>query len=455
MARTLTPRDAHVIMGELVRQGTAQTNISIVNTSDFVSAGETLLATGMENVFNTIHLFMGRIMFASRPYDALLKLIDAIDTGIYTHRMAKVSYYSLDPVATGHSNTDLFLNLADGFTAGQNPDANGTPQSTKSQWEQNQRPSAVFNFGGTDEWQFPLTMYEDQVQQAFRNEAEFNSFIEGYMTEHRNDYESQREAFNRMTILSKVGQVYDMASVMPGSVRNMTTAYNQKFGTNYTSAQLRTTYLKQFLEFFVAEFKADSGYLRERSANYHWSVPKTFRGATHHILRHTPYADQRVYLYSRLYKDAESLVMPEIFNDEYLDLDTQYQDMTYWQSNIDNASRSKVYIKPAVIDTDSSSATYGTQIAGADVELDYVIGMICDVDSLMTDFQLEVARTTPVEARKGYRNTWLTVQRNAIVDPTENTILYYMDDTDVTTEGGDTTEGGNATEGSTKSTKKS
>lgn len=439
MARTLTPKDAHVIMGELVRQGTAQTNISIVNTSDFVSAGETLLATGMENVFNTIHLFMGRIMFASRPYDALLKLIDAIDTGIYTHRMAKVSYYSLDPVATGHSNTDLFLNLADGFTAGQNLDGNGTPQSTKSQWEQNQRPSAVFNFGGTDEWQFPLTMYEDQVQQAFRSESEFNAFIEGYMTEHRNDYESQREAFNRMTILSKVGQVYDMASVMPGSVKNMTTAYNQKFGTNYTSAQLRTTYLKQFLEFFVAEFKADSGYLRERSANYHWSVPKTFRGATHHILRHTPYADQRVYLYSRLYKDAESLVMPEIFNDDYLDLDTQYQDMTYWQSNVDNASRSKVYIKPAVIDTDSSSATYGTQIAGADVELDYVIGMICDVDSLMTDFQLEVVRTTPVEARKGYRNTWLTVQRNAIVDPTENTILYYMDDSDVTTGTGKTT----------------
>jgi hypothetical protein len=125
--------------------------------------------------------------------------------------------------------------------------------------------------------------------------------------------------------------------------------------------------------------------------------------------------------------------MPEIFNDDYLDLDTQYQDMTYWQSNVDNASRSKVYIKPAVIDTDSSSATYGTQIAGADVQLDYVIGMICDVDSLMTDFQLEVARTTPVEARKGYRNTWLTVQRNAIVDPTENTILYYMDDSDVTT----------------------
>lgn len=438
MSRTLTPKDAHAIMSDLVRQGTAQKNISIVDTSDFVSAGETLLATGMENVFNTIHLYMGRIMFASRPYDALLKLIDAINTGVYTHRMAKVSYYSLDPVATGHSNTDLFLNLADGFTAGENK-KNDKAQSTKSQWEQNQRPSVVFNFGGTDEWQFPITMYEDQVQQAFRSEAEFNSFIEGYMTEHRSDYESQREAFNRMTILSKVGQVYDMASVMPGSKKNLTTEFNKKFGTNYTSAQLRSTHLKEFLEFFVAEFKADSGYMRERSANYHWSVPKEFRGKTHHILRHTPYADQRVYLYSRLFKDAESLVMPEIFNDDYLDLDTQYQDMTYWQSNSDNDSRSKVYIKPAVIDTDTNSATYGTQVPGADVQLDYVVGMICDVDSLMTDFQLEVARTTPVEARKGYRNTWLTVQRNAIVDPTENTILYYMDDSDVTTGTGKTT----------------
>ena len=426
MAKTLTPKDAHVIMGALVRQATGQSNISIQTTNDFVSAGQTVLQTGMENVFNSINILMGRIIIASRPYKALLTLMDSIETGEFTHRFEKVSFYSLDPMASGNFNTDLYTNLADGFTAGENKDANGDPQSTKSQWEQNQRPCKVFNFGGSDVWDTCITLYEDQVQQAFRNEEEFNRFIAGYIREHENDYESQREAFNRMIMLNKIGQVYDMDamySAMPGSVINLTDAYNTKFGTNYTSEQLRTTYLKSFAEFFVAEFKAQSEYMRERSARYHWSVPITYRGKTHNILRHTPYADQRVYLFDRLFKDVEALVMPEIFNEQYLDIDTQYQAVSYWQSNYSDAVRPQVKVKPAVVNPSN-----GLQTEGNAVELPYVVGMICDRDAMLTDFQIETARTTPVEARKGYRNTWLHVAKNGICDPTENTILFIMKD---------------------------
>ena len=423
MARTLTPKDAHVIMGALVRQATGQADISVADTSDFISAGEKVLATGTENVFNSINLLMGRIIIASRPYKALLTLMDAIDTGEFTHRFEKISFYSLDPLASGNFNTDLYTNLADGFTAGENKDGNGDAQSTKSQWEQNQRPSAVFNFGGSDVWDTCITLYEDQVQQAFRNEEEFNRFIAGYIREHENDFESQREAFNRMIMLNKIGQIYDMQSVMDGSCVNLTYEFNQKYGTNYTSAQLRTTYLKQFAEFFVAEFKAQLEYMSERSAKYHWSVGITHRGATHCILRHTPKADVRCYLYSRIWKDVEASVLPEIFNDEWLDLDTQYQPVSYWQTNYTDAKRSKVDVYPAIVNTST-----GVQAKGDRVQLDYVVGLICDRDAMLTDMQIETARTTPVEARKGYRNTWLHVAKNGICDPTENAILFYMAD---------------------------
>lgn len=428
MARTLTPKDAHVIMGELVRMATGQEQIKVVDTSSFVSAGELVLSTGMENVYDKLNILMGRIYYATRKYNAQLTLMDAINTNEFTHRFEKVSFYSLDPLASGNFNTDLYTNLADGFTAGENKDGNGDPQSTKSQWEQNQRPFAVFNYGGSSVWDFCVTMYEDQVQQAFRNEQEFIGFINAYMTEHANDLESQREAWNRMILLNKVAQTYAMSSDMPLSVKNLTAAYNSRFGTNYSSAQLRSTYLKSFLEFFVAEMKTDLNYIKERSANYHWSVPITYRSKTHKILRHTPLADTHIYLFDRLYKDAESMVMPEIFNDEYLDINN-YQPITYWQSNEDDATRSKVKVAPAIIDTDTShTSTYGTQIKGSDVELDYVVGLITDRDGLMTDFQIESARTTSIEARKGYRNTWLHVAKGAISDPTEKTILYYMAD---------------------------
>lgn len=428
MARRLQPTDAHVFMTELVRLATGQESMEVVDTSTFTSAGEMVWNTGVENVYNKMNILMGKIYFAARKYSADLTLMDSISTDEYTHRFAKVSYYALDAIASGNFNTDLYTNLADGFTNGQNKDGNGDAQSTKSQWEQNQRPFAVFNYGGSSVWDFCVTLYEDQVQQAFRNEAEFNAFIENYMIEHGNDLESQREAWNRMTLLNKIGQTYDMSSVMPGSVKNLTKLFNDKFGTNYTSQQLRTVYLKNFLEFFVAEMKADIEYLKERSAAYHWSVPITYRSKTHRILRHTPYSEAHVYLFNRLYKDAESMVLPEIFNDDLLRLEN-YQPITFWQCNETDADRPKVKVTPSIIDTDTThTGTYGTQIKGDEVSLDYVVGLISDRDGLMTDFQIESARTTPVEARKGYRNTWLHFAKNSICDPTEKTILYIMKD---------------------------
>lgn len=434
MGKVLTPKDAHLLIGELARMVTGQQSIQVVDTSSFVSAGEMIMSSAIENVYNQFNILMGKVYWATRRYNAVLNKMDAISTGEFTHRFAKVSYYSLDPMASGCFNTDLYTNLADGFTNGQNKDGNGDPQSVKSQWEQNQRPFKVFNYGGTDVWDFCVTQYEQSIKQALRSETEFIAYVEGYMTEHANDLETQREAWDRMLMINKIAQTYAMSDVMTGSVKNLTTLYNQKYGTNLSSEQLRTTYLKEFLAFMVAEIKADQSYLTERSINYHWSVPITYRGKTHHILRHTPVADQYIYLYSRLFRDAEALVLPEIFHDEKLRL-SNYQDVTFWQSNENEAARSKVKCAPAIIDTDTThTSTYGTQIKGADVELDYVVGFITDRDGLLSDFQIERAETTSLEARKLYRNTWLHIAKNGICDPTENCILYIMDDSGLTPE---------------------
>lgn len=429
MARVFTPQDCHVLMNLLVNQATGQDDFGKVDSSNFVSAGEKVLATGFENVFNSIGLVYGRLIIASRGYKAQLTLMDSISTEEYSHLIRKVSFYSKGAKESGNFNTDLFTNLADGFTNGQNKDSNNNPQSTKSQWEQNQQPSVQFTFGGSSVWENCITQYENQVQQAFTSEEEFARFTEGYLQEHANDYESQREAWNRLGLLNKIGQTYDMSNVMTGSAINLTAEFNAKFGTNYTSAQLRTTYLKEFAQWFVAFFKTHLRYMSERSTAYHWSVPKTINGVTHHILRHTPLEDARVYMYSPLWADVESLVLPEIFNDEYLDLDTQYQPVTYWQSNTSDADRPKVDVEPAVVNT-----TTGVQEKGAEVKLDYVVGLITDRDGLMTDFQIETTRTTSVEARKGYRNTWQIIAKNLICDPTEKTILFYMADPETPSE---------------------
>lgn len=418
MSRSFTPTDAHAIMNLLVKQATGQQEISVTDTSSFISAGEKVLATGTENVLDSIGIVMGRLYVAARPYTAKLEIINALNTAMYTNRMRKISYYARENVAAGFVNTNEFTNLKSGYTNGQN-ETDGAAKSTKSMWEQDLPVALEMNFAGSDVWQTSQTIARDQLKIAFRGEDEFMQFFNGSMIEKANDIASNREAFNRMILLNKIASVYDMSTVMKGSARNLTSEYNQKYGTSYTSEELRTKYLESFLKFFVTEFKLASDYMENRSALYHWSPEKTVDGKSYVLLRHTPKDRQRSILYTPLFTEARSNVLPDIFNPQYLDINN-YEGVTYWQ---DISNPAQIDITPAVVDT----AT-GEQTAGAEAKIPYVIGILYDVDGMMSDYQLDDAISTPVEARKRYYNIWYSFARNGINDNTENSIIFYMAD---------------------------
>lgn len=420
MARTMTPRDAYALINAIVKEATGQqSTLQAVDSSTFVSVGEQVLASGTENVLNALSLVLGRTFMAVRPYEAKLKLINAIDTGAYTHRMRKISLYSRDALPAGDWNTQNYTNLAQGFTNGQNV-ADGDAQSTKSMWEQNQPVALELNFGGSSVWEDSTTVYEDQLKQAFRDEDSFIEFVSGIMTEKGNDIESQKEAFNRMTVLNHIAGVYDMQANGTMAV-NLTEAFNAEFDTEYTSEELRTTHLTEFLKFLTARIKIDSDMLTNRSKKAHWSPAKTVGGVSYSLLRHTPKADQRLMLYKPLMIKAESYVFPSIFNDQYLKIEN-YEGIMYWQNENVPAS---ISVTPAIPNVSTPASG---QTAGSKVDLDYVVGMLYDRDALMVDYQLERTNSTPLEARKNYRNIWWSFSKNAINDFTENAILYYMAD---------------------------
>ena len=422
MSRRLAPKDCYALMNALVAEATGQqSTIQAVDTSTFVSAGETVLATGTENVLNSLAMVVGRRLVAVRPYNAPLRLINAIDTGLYSDRILKDSFYSRFAQPSGAFNTDLYTNLATGFTSGEN--VGGSPaaaQSTKSQWEQNLPVPLELNFAGRNTWQDCSTIPEIQLQQAFRDEASFSEFVTGYMMERANDLESQKEAYNRMTLLNFMAGIYDLSASMPGSVVNLTEEFNTEFGTSYTTAQLLSTYLKEFMEFFTARVKIDSDKMTNRSLNYHWSPAKQVGGVDYYLLRHTPKDKQKLFLFAPMFTKAQSYVFPEIFNPQYLKMEN-YEGVNFWQNENDPSA---IKVTPAI----PNVASPASQTAGSQVVLDMVVGVLFDEDALMIDYQLDTALSTPVEARKHYRNVWYTYAKNSICDFTEKAILYYMED---------------------------
>ena len=419
MAIDFTPKDVHVVMNLLIKQATGEQALTVTDASSFASAGELILSTGMENVFNSISIVFNRLIVAARPYTADLKLMDAENTGAYSALIRKISFYSDGALPTGALNTDIYTNLAEGFTAGENPDSGGTPQSTKSQWEQHRKEPLQMNFYSNVGWQYCITMDEDATKAAFTGEEEFGRFLAGYLMEHRNDIEQAREAWNHAALLNKVGSILAMAASMNGSAVDLVALYNAENNTSFTGTDLRTTYKKEFLAFFVARVKEYLTYMKERNNLFHWSVPKTVGGVTKEILRHTPYSDLHVYMYDRFFIDAESMVLPEIFNPKMLDIDTQYQPVSYWQSI---SNRAAINVIPMI----TNVSTGEQEPASGAVTAPYVLALITDRDGLMTNFELERADTTNLEARKHYRNTWDTFQKGIYSDNTEKCILFYM-----------------------------
>lgn len=420
MARTLTPVDAHALMNALVKQATGQQNITVVDTSTFVSAGETVLATGVENTLNALSMVIGRTFMAVRPYDAKLRLINALNTDAYTTRMRKISVYSKDALPSGDLNTNLYTNLYNGI----GDIKTTTPvENVGSMWEQNKPVVLEMNFGGRSAWDDSLTVYEDQLKVAFRGENEFNALVSGIMTAKENDIEFQKEAFNRAVVLNQIaGRIALEGTLINGGAVNLTKAFNDKFGTSFTSAQLRSTYLTDFLAFLTSTIKQYSKKLEIPNVNHHWNPSKTVDGTTYtSLVRHTPRNRQKLFLYEPIFIDSEAQVFSQVFNPQYLNVEN-YEGVMYWQSEgvgIDNAG---INVTPAI------PTAGGTQTTGDNVTKDYIVGILFDEDAMMVDYQLEDAKTTPVNARHSYYNIWWHFWKNMINDFTENAVVFYMED---------------------------
>lgn len=442
MARLQTPTDAHAIMNALVYQATGRTDLTATDTSSFVSVGETVLNTGVENVLTALSIVIGKTVVAVKPYEAKITLIQEENSGLYTSRFRKISFYEKDAKAAGWVNTNLYpKNLYNGYSNGAADGAVG------SMWEQDKPIAIEFNFGGSSTWDLQMTFYEDQLKAAFRDESEFIAFWNGMITQKMNEIETEKEEFNRMNLRNYMAGL--IAMNMPGCVVNLTKEFNDKYGTSYTNEELRGEQVQKFLMYTAFRIKQMSDFMTERTKLYHWSPNKTVDGVTYNtILRHTPKSDQRLFYYKPLFEEAKAMVFPEIFNPQYI-AEQNGEGVTFWQAiNEDggtNNARMKIKVKPAIPNI-ANPAEQTTPNAAVEAE---VVAVLFDKDAVVTNFQFEGSDTTPKEARKKYWNVFYHNMKNAINDFTENGIIFVMDDDYLSENEDDETTGGETPGGET------
>lgn len=424
MARRLNVTDGYAWINAMAAEMFGENNtIQAIDGSTFASVGESILQSGIENVINTLSLVASRDLIAIRPYKAKFSLINALDSGMFSNRVRKISYYAKKAVPTGASNTQLYSeNLGQGFDNGVHYDSSTPPvqMSVESMWLQSAPVTYQAWFGGGVEWQYPYTLYENALKSAFRSPEAWTDFLNGFLVSVANDIETEKEAFSRLTMLTAIAGTFNLTADMPNSCQNLTTIFNATYGTSYTTQVILESHFDELLAVFVETVKTDSDLLEERSLLYHWSPTKTVGADSYYLPRQTKKDDQRMMMIAKFWNAAEARVLPAIFNDQYLKLEN-FEKVAYWQNIYDPYA---ISFTPAIPDTSDPSA----QIAGSAVTQSVVLGVLFDRDAVMVDFHLEDVASSPLEARKHYRTVWNTINKNPIWDATENFIVYYMAD---------------------------
>ena len=73
---SLNPQDAYTLINSVAKQATGRSNLVATDTSSFVSVGETLLRTGVENTLNAISAVFADTYFSNESYTGKLRTVE-------------------------------------------------------------------------------------------------------------------------------------------------------------------------------------------------------------------------------------------------------------------------------------------------------------------------------------------------------------------------------------------
>lgn len=396
MANTFTPQDVHALMNEIVSEATGRTDLKVVDTSTFVSVGETLLRTGEEHTLNAISTVISRTIFSVRPYKGKLDSL-RVTSERWGGQVRKIITLYTEAEASEDWNTQI--------------DAERLANGKSVDMFKIRKPKAVqLNIIGTKLLQKHITVFRDQLSQAFKNESEFMRFIDAVMVQFNNEIELLNEAKTRSTLLNFIAGISSMGLTEVDLVAE----YNKKFSTKYTRTELLTTHLTAFMQFVASTIKTYSSRLTDMSTMYHANLANVGEK----IMRHTPKERQKMLMYAPLFIETEATVYSQIFNPKYLEIGN-FEEVNYWQSQ---STPTSVHVQPTILDV----TTGESKVADSAIQLDYVLGLLYDEEALGVINQFEYASTTPFNSAGGYYNTYMHWRFNSYNDFTENAVLFVL-----------------------------
>lgn len=408
MSNTNLPVDISAVLNSLIAQG-AGANLEATNLSGAITVAKIAQNYGYEAITGALSEILARTLIAIRPYDKITFRNIETDSQTYGMLQRKISYYSSSfekDESWNYATSGVSYNLKDGASV--------------DMYKIHKQYPLEMRYGGIKVLEKVVTRFLYQYRVAFNDQTSFNQFVQGLAIEVNNSIQHMKESRNRAIVLNFIGGLYNTGTAR--SKVNLTQEYNTKFGTTYTSAELRTTHLKEFAAYVSSRIKYDADMMEKDTDLFHLTPVKTDdSGKALKLLRHTPKSEQRLMMLAPFMYDIEKFVLPEIFHDGYLRMEN-YEAIPYWQS-AEAGKEGSVNVTPNQL-----KVSDGTTENGAAVTKPYVIGLLYDRPACVSSFRLEDTIPTPYNAAGAYYNTYYHFANDFQNDFTENGILYYMED---------------------------
>lgn len=378
-------------LNAITKQVTGQTEIApITNTADFMSIASTTLKAGYDPIMSAISQMVSKTVFSTRPYNRKFKGL-FVDNQAYGGHVRKINY--IDQPAVDDEAYKL------------------TDEQSIDMYKV-RKPSVVqTNFYGFNSYQDYVTRFSDQIRTAFSGPDQLAEFFAGLMGEISNKHEQFHETMARTALINFIG---GKLSADTSNVIHLLTEYNAETGLNLTA---QTVYqpdnYKPFVAWMYQRIAVLCSMMTERSIKFHTNLD-----GGRDIMRHTPYADQRIYLYAPGRYSAEMMALADVYHDNYLRL-ADNETVNFWQ-NID--SPDSISITPSYLGTDGTIKT-----ASANVAKSNVFGVIFDREAIGISTFGEEMSATPYNARGRYTNLWWNFTDRYWNDFTENGVVLLLD----------------------------
>lgn len=397
---SLSFQQCSTVLTSLVKQATGR-DVVVSTTPDFISVAQTALSLPKDVIFNTLSDVLARTIFSIRPYDSRFTGLekDLPTWGGYMRKLAIAEDDWSDSKAyawpVAYDSSQSGHETGDGYSV--------------DQYVINKRKVQQTNFIGQSVFQDHYTIFDEQLETAFRGPDEFGSFLSLMTTYMSNKIELAKDGIGTGLISNLIGTL--LVENNSARVVKLLTEYNSLTGGEYTSS---TIFLPDnfgpFMKYCYGRIAAIANKFRALSTKYQTIIN------SQPIARHTPFDKQKLYILDDDRYAMESRVLADTFHDNYLAL-ADVESVPFWQG-IDTPD--KVIVKPTYTNTSGVVTT-----AGSAKTQTGVFALLFDTDAAgwaMVHQNVLPARNVAGE----YTNMWYNMRLRCFQDNTEKACVFLL-----------------------------